>query len=180
MPNKIQQKPNSRFLLIKRSLSPLPRPRSFSSRLHGSPVVASLGGEGGAELGIVSVACLDGCGRQHEDGDGDFGDRQHDWLIKSFWIPESIWRYFLAVVAFPGIGFHPFAWNHYITLRHICVITKQAGLVFVKKARLVFVKRPKICVSQTTKLQKPWEDCTQLGANLGIIYEYWAGFLCKM
>ena len=68
MPNKIQQKPNSRFLLIKRSLPPLPRRRSFSSRLHGSPVVASLGGGGGAELGIIRVACLDGCGRQHEDG----------------------------------------------------------------------------------------------------------------
>ena len=170
MPNKIQQKPNSRFLLIKRSLPPLPQRRSFSSRLHGSPVVASLGGEGGAELRIVRVACLDGCGRQHEDGDGDFGDRQHDWLIKSFWIPESIWRYFLAVVAFPGIGFHPFAWNHYITLRQICVITKQAGLVFVKKARLVFVKRPRfVCLKQP--------NCRNLEKTALSLVPIWGSFM---
>ena len=85
--------------MIKRSLPPLPQPRSFSSRLHGSPVVASLGGEGDEELGIIRVACLDGCGRQREDGNDDDCDRQHDLGgvvakidIKSEWIeiPESI------------------------------------------------------------------------------------------
>ena len=80
-------------------MPPSPRPRSFSSRLHGSPVVASLGGEGDAELGIIRVACLNGYGRQLEDGDDDDCDRQHDLGgvvakidIKSEWIeiPESI------------------------------------------------------------------------------------------